>query len=101
VFLGDYHFFYACAHFQGARYELGMRFARDAYRQRPGHAYPLLIGSACAGLLGDTKAASALIAEIKELVPNVSLISVESTAAFVLPEDRVRYLEGLTLAGLE
>jgi adenylate cyclase len=101
VFLGDYHFFYACAHFQGARYELGLRFARDAYRQRPGHAYPLLIGAACAGLLGDRKAASALIAQIKELVPNVSLSSVESTAPFVLPEDRTRYLEGLTVAGLD
>jgi hypothetical protein len=61
----------------------------------------LHIGAACAGLLGDTNAASALITEIKELVPNISRISVESTAPFVRLEDRTRYLEGLAVAGLD
>ena len=50
AFLGDYQFFYATAHFQGCSYELGLQFAREAHRLRPGHAYPLLIGLACADI---------------------------------------------------
>ncbi|WP_244471084.1 adenylate/guanylate cyclase domain-containing protein [Microvirga massiliensis] len=52
AFLGDYYFFYAAAYFQGGHYDLGLRYAREAHRLRPGHVYPLLIGVACAGYLG-------------------------------------------------
>jgi adenylate cyclase len=101
VFLGDYQFFYAAAHFQGARYELGLRFACEAHRSRPGHAYPLRIGASCAGHLGDTKAAAGLLGELRAIVPDVSRASVEATDAFVRAEDRARLVEGLARAGLD
>jgi adenylate cyclase len=100
AFLGDYQFFYAMAHFQGTRYELGLRFACGAHRSRPGHVYPLLIGLACAGLLGDTAAAAGLLADIKAIIPEVSRASIEATAPFVRAEDRARLIEGLARAGL-
>jgi hypothetical protein len=34
AFLGDYYFFCAAAHFQGARYDLGLRYAREAHPAR-------------------------------------------------------------------
>jgi len=100
AFLGDYQFFYAVAHFQGARYELGLRFACEAHRARPGHAYPLLIGLACAGRLGDTAAAASLLADVKAVIPDLSRASIEATTAFVRAEDRERLSEGLARAGL-
>jgi tetratricopeptide (TPR) repeat protein len=101
VFLGDYQFFYAAAHFQGGRYELGLRYAREAHRSRPGHAYPLRIGAACAGHLGDAEAAAVLLGELKAIVPDVSRASVEAIDAFVHAEDRARLVEGLARAGLD
>jgi tetratricopeptide (TPR) repeat protein len=101
AFLGDYQFFYAAAHFQGARYELGLHFAHEAHRSRPGHAYPLRIGAACAGHLGDTEASAGLLGELKAIVPDVSRASVEAMDAFVRAEDRARLVERLARAGLD
>jgi TolB-like protein/tetratricopeptide (TPR) repeat protein len=101
AFLGDYQFFYAAAHFQGARYELGLRFAREAHRSRPGHAYPLRIGASCAGHLGDAEASASLLGELKAIVPDVSRASIEALDAVVRAEDRARLVEGLARAGLD
>ena len=65
AFLGDFQFYYAVAYFQGANYELGLQFAREAHRLRPGHAYPLVIGVACAGHLDDKEAAAGLLEGLK------------------------------------
>ena len=100
AFLGDYYFFYAAAHFQSARYELGLQFAYEAHRARPGHVYPLLIGVTCAGHLDDTKAAADLIGDLQAVAPSVSKAWAETSSAFVRAEDRGRFVEGLARAGL-
>lgn len=101
VFLGDYDLFYAFAHFQAARYELGLRYAREAHRWRPGHPTPLLMGVACAGHLADAEAAAGLLQELQALVPGASRASIEATSGFVRAEDRARLVEGLARAGLD
>jgi tetratricopeptide (TPR) repeat protein len=100
AFLGDYYFFYAAAHFQGARYDLGLRYGREAHRLRPGHVYPLLVAVACAGHLGEMDAAAGLLKDLRAIAPDITLASVEATSPFVLPEDRARLGEGLVRAGL-
>src|SRR5262249_2560425 len=52
TFLSDFELYYAFAHFQAARYEAGLQHALQSHRLRPGHPYPLLIATACAGLSG-------------------------------------------------
>jgi adenylate cyclase len=88
------------AHFQGARYELGFQFAREAHRLRSGHVYPLVIGAACAGHLDDAGVAASLLGDLKALVHDVSRDMVEATTPFVRAEDRARLIEGLARAGL-
>jgi adenylate cyclase len=100
AFLGDFQFYYAMAYFQGANYELGLSYAREAHRLRSGHAYPLVIGTACAGLLGDQEAATDLLGRLKSLVPDISGDAIGATSAFVRAEDRARLIEGLARAGL-
>jgi adenylate cyclase len=101
VLVGDYHLFYAFAHFQGARYELGLGFAREAHRSRPGHPTPLVIGIACAGHLGDAEAAAALFGDLGAIVPGFSIVSFEARNSYVRAEDRARLVEGLVRAGLD
>jgi len=100
AFLGDFQFYYAKAYFQGANYELGLSYAREAHRLRSGHAYPLIIGTACAGLLGDQDAAIDLLGRLKSLVPDISRDAVAAADPFVRNEDRARLIEGLARAGL-
>lgn len=100
AFLGDFQFYYAMAYFQGGNYELGLSYAREAHRLRSGHAVPLVIGTACAGLLGNEEAATDLLGRLKSLVPDVSRDAVAATSSFVRAEDRARLIEGLARAGL-
>ncbi|SCZ13897.1 adenylate/guanylate cyclase domain-containing protein [Microvirga guangxiensis] len=101
AFLGDFQFYYAMAYFQGANYELGLSYAREAHRLRSGHPYPLIIGTVCAGLLGDQEAATDLLGRLKLLVPDISRNAVGATSCFVRAEDRARLIEGLARAGLD
>ena len=100
AFLGDFQFYYAMAHFQGANYERGLHHAREAHRLRSGHVVPLIIGTACAGLLDNREAAADLLARLKSLVPDISRNAVAVTSSFVRAEDRARLVEGLARAGL-
>jgi hypothetical protein len=88
------------AYFQGANYELGLSYAREAHRLRSGHAVPLVIGTACAGLLDNQEAATDLLGRLKSLVPDISRDAVGATSSFVRAEDRARLIEGLARAGL-
>jgi len=101
AFLGDFQFYYAMAYFQGANYELGLSYAREAHRLRSGHAYPLIIGTTCAGLLDNQEAATDLLGRLKSLVPDISRDWVGATSCFVRAEDRARLIEGLARAGLD
>ncbi|MFK0273217.1 adenylate/guanylate cyclase domain-containing protein [Ensifer sp. NPDC090286] len=100
AFLGDFQFYYAMAHFQGANYERGLHYAREAHRLRSGHVVPLIIGTACAGLLDNREAAADLLGRLKSLVPDISRNAVAVTSSFVRAEDRARLVEGLARAGL-
>ena len=101
TYLSDFELYYAFAHFQGARYELGLRFARQASRMRPGHPYPLVLATACAGHLGETETGATLLRELRAIVPNICASFVEATSPYILREDRVRLVEGLARAGLQ
>jgi adenylate cyclase len=101
TFLSDFQLYYAFAHFQGARYELGLQFAQQAHRMRPGHPYPLLLGAACAGHLAEEATASALLRELKAIVPIATATWVEATSPYVLADDRARLVVGLSRAGLD
>lgn len=100
TFLSDFQLYYAFAHFQGGQYELGLQFAQQAHRMRPGHPYPLLIGAACAGHLGDMRSAASLIHDLKTILPIASATWIEATSPFVHAQDRARLIEGLSRAGL-
>jgi TolB-like protein/class 3 adenylate cyclase len=100
VFHGDFHLYYAFAHFQASRYELGLHYAQQAHHLRPGHPYPIVIGAAYAGHLGDARTATALMRDLKAIVPTISTAWLEMTTAYERPEDRNRLIEGLARAGL-
>jgi tetratricopeptide (TPR) repeat protein len=100
TFLSDFQLYYAFAHFSGARYDLGLQYAQQAHRMRPGHPYPLLLGAACAGHLGDGDAGGALLSELRSILPVLSPDWVEATSPYVAKQDRARLVEGLALAGL-
>jgi len=100
AFHGDYCFFYAVAYFQGARYDLGLRYAQEAHRLRPGHVYPLLIGISCAGHLGDAEVAAGMLKDLKVIAPYITRASLEKMSAFATAEDRARHVDGLVRGGL-
>jgi TolB-like protein len=100
TFLSDFPLYYAFAHFQGANYELGLRYAQDAHRARPRHPYPLLLAAACAGHCGNAELGAALIGELRTIVPVLSTAWVEATSPYILADDRARLVAGLRLAAL-
>jgi len=99
TFLSDFHLYYAFAYFQGARYDLGLECALQSHHLRPGHPYPLLIGAACAGHLGDESAVR-ILRDLKAILPIVSAKWVEMTSPYVQAADRERLIDGLARAGL-
>ena len=88
------------AHFQGANYELGLQLCAGGPSLAVRPRYPLVIGTACAGLLDNQEAATDLLGRLKSLVPDISRDTVEATSSFVRAEDRARLIEGLARAGL-
>lgn len=76
------------AYFQGANYELGLSYAREAHRLRSGHAVPLVIGTACAGLLDNQEAATDLLGRLRSLVPEISRHAIGATSSFVRADGR-------------
>jgi TolB-like protein len=101
VFQGAYIQQYAFAHFQGADYAKSLEYARRAHQLRPGHVYPMIIGAASAGYLGDKEEAAVLIRSLKATLPHATASWIETTVPYVLPEDRARLAHGLRLAGLD
>lgn len=100
TYLSDFELYRAFAYFQGARYELGLAFARQAHQRRPGHPYPMLLGTACAGHLGRRADGQALLRSLQAVVPGLSAGWVEATSPYVLEADRARLVDGLRRAGL-
>ena len=100
VFQGAFAQQYAFAYFQGGQYELALQHAQQAHTMRPGHPYTLIIGAASAGFLGQAGTGSAMVGDLKALVPAIRRAWIEETAPYVQPADRKRLAEGLALAGL-
>src|SRR5262249_22446473 len=100
TFLSDFELYYAFAHFQGANYQRALQFAQHAHRMRPGHPYPLLLGAACAGQLGQTEIGAPLLAKLRDATPCLSPTWVDATSPYVLARDRARLVDGLVRAGL-
>jgi adenylate cyclase len=101
LFQGAFAQQYAFAHFAGADYASGLEFAMRAHQLRPGHVYPMVIGAACAGYLGSRPAAAQIIRDLKAVSPHATADWFETTAPYVLAEDRQRLATGLRLAGLD
>jgi TolB-like protein len=101
MFREDFDLFYSIAHFSAERYDEGLRFAQLARKATPGHAQPILMGCVCAAHLGELETAANLLADLRALVPPLSLAWVEATTPFALAADRARIAEGLRRAGLE
>jgi hypothetical protein len=101
MFREDFNLFQACAHFQAGDYRLGLQCAQLAHKQTAGHPFPVLMGCACAAHLGDLDTAADLLAEVRALVPPLSLAWVEATLPWARAEERKRVAEGLRRAGLE
>jgi TolB-like protein len=95
LFHGAFAQQYAFAHFAAGSYALSLECAKRAHQLRPGHAYPLLIAASCAGHLGDSESAAALLATLKSVAPAISADWVEVNAPFVRAEDRRRLIAGL------
>jgi hypothetical protein len=72
-----------------------------AHQLRPGHVSPMMIGAACAGHLGSRPAMTQIIRDLKAAVPHATANWFETTAPYVLAEDRQRLATGLRLAGLD
>jgi TolB-like protein len=101
MFREDFDLFYAFAHFAAAHYDRGLEFAQLAHAETPGHPFPVQIGCVCAAHLGKLDTAATLLAELRALVPPLSLAWVEATSTFFQAADRARIAEGLRRAGLE
>lgn len=100
TYLSDFELYNAFAHFQGGDYRLGLGFAWQAHRLRPGHPYPLLLGASCAGHLADLGTGKAMLESLRTLMPFVSADWVEATSPYVLKDDRARLVDGLKRSGL-
>lgn len=101
MFREDFDLFYAFAHFAAGGYDQGLRFAQLAHAATPGHAQPVLMGCVCAAHLGELDTAAGLLADLRKLVPPLSLAWAEATSPFVQAPGRACIIEGLRRAGLE
>jgi TolB-like protein/DNA-binding SARP family transcriptional activator len=91
----------AMASFVDRRYLDGIDFARKATREGPDEvaAYRFLVANlVCAGKIEE---AGAALAELRRLVPDISLRSLEFAARHYRDGDRRRFLKAFRLAGLE
>ena len=100
TFGDEYALYYAFAHFQAGRYGEAASAAQRAIQLRPGHPTLYLMAAASHGLAGETDKASRAVAQLTNLVPNISAAGVEETFVYCQREDRSRLAMGLRAAGL-
>jgi adenylate cyclase len=100
TFSDDFQLYYAFAHFQAGRYVEAVSYAKRAIQLRPEHPGSHIMATASYGLAGEEKNAVEALAQLRALVPTVSIANVEKTFPYVLAEDRTRVALGLRRAGL-
>jgi adenylate cyclase len=100
IFGDEYELYYAFAHFQAGRFAEAASAAHLAIQQRPGHPVLYIMAAASHGLAGETDEARRAIAQLIDLVPNMSAADVEDTFIYCQREDRSRLAMGLCAGGL-
>ncbi len=92
--------FQALAHFAAGRDEEAARLAARSIEKRQDFAVSLLVRTASLGHLGRIEEARDTAAKVMRMYPNFSLAKHERVVPIARAEDRARYVEGLTKAGL-
>jgi TolB-like protein/class 3 adenylate cyclase/Flp pilus assembly protein TadD len=100
IFGEEYQLYYAFAHFQAGRYAEAAAAAQLAVQQRPGHPNLYIMAAAACGLAGETERARSLVAQIRQLVPDISATAIAEDFIYERPEDRQRLAAGLRAGGL-
>lgn len=88
------------AHYVGRNYAEAARLARVATRLRTDYAAAHRVLTAASGMLEDTEATVAAIAELRRAQPNISLAWIADHVPFKHDADREHYLQGFRRAGL-
>jgi TolB-like protein/tetratricopeptide (TPR) repeat protein len=100
IFGEEFQLYYAFAHFQAGRYAEAASAAEQAIQQRPGHPVLYIMAAASHGLGGATDKARGLVAQLTNLVPNITSADIEETFPYCQREDRSRLAMGLRAGGL-
>ena len=100
TFADEYHLYYAFAHFQAARYAEAAAEAQRAIQLRPGHPVLYMMAGASFGLLGAAEPARAMIAKVRDLVPDMRAKDMEEHFFYCSREDRERLAQGLVKGGM-
>jgi TolB-like protein len=100
TFGDEFQLYYSFAHFQAGRYADAASAAELAIRLRPGHPVPCIMAAAAYGLGGETEKAKELAAQVKSLVPTISVRDLEEHFLYCRDEDRHRLATGLRVGGL-
>jgi adenylate cyclase len=101
IFGEEYQLYYAFAHFQAGRYAEAASAAELAVQQRPEHPVLHIMAAASYGLAGEIDKARRAIAQLRDLVPEVSAADLEENFLYCRQEDRSRLARGLRAGGLE
>jgi adenylate cyclase len=88
-------------HFVAGRYADGAEHERRAVELRPHFGTAWRTYAASAGMAGDRETAAHALSQAKRLQPSLSVDWVEKYHGIVRPEDRARYIQGLSIAGLK
>src|SRR3990172_13032967 len=100
IFGDEYQLYYAFAHFQAGTYAEATAAAQLAIQQRPGHPVPYIMAAASYGLAGEIDKATRAIAQLTDLVPDVSASDLEDNFLYCRQEDRSRLARGRRAGGL-
>jgi TolB-like protein len=100
TFGDEFQLYYSFAHFQAGRYADAAAAAELSIRLRPGHPVPCIMATAAYGLTGETETAKELAAQVKSLVPTISVRDLEEHFLYSRDEDRHRLAMGLRVGGL-
>src|SRR5690349_4617066 len=90
----------ACAQFTKCNYKEAVRLAHEAVRRRPDFPTPHRILTAAAAMAGDDDLASAALAELRRVQPDISLEWIAKRVPFQHEAERRHHLEAFRRAGL-
>jgi TolB-like protein/class 3 adenylate cyclase/Tfp pilus assembly protein PilF len=92
--------FRALAHFCAGRYNEGALWAESALRDQPQSAFAMRVAAASHAMAGRTDDAERLMAQLRQVDPQLRISNFGGIISPLQPEHRAKYIEGLRLAGL-